>query len=76
MRSLGNLLDAGLAEATPKRDSLARIRQKAAEAAEQQATPEDFGHLNCGQREAAPALTPRVQPFLAPGCAMYRAVYQ
>ena len=33
MRSLGNLLDAGLAEATPKRDSPTWIRQKAAEVA-------------------------------------------
>lgn len=30
MRSLGRLLDAGLAEATPKRDPLERIGQKAA----------------------------------------------
>ena len=63
MRSLGNLLDAGLAEAKPKRDSLAWIRQKAAEVAEQ-ATPEDFGHLDCGQREAPPALTPRVRHLI------------
>ncbi|EOY6418850.1 hypothetical protein N0531_22555 [Pseudomonas aeruginosa] len=35
MRSLGNLLDAGVAEATAKRDPLAWIKQKAAEVAEQ-----------------------------------------
>ena len=63
MRSLGNLLDVGLAEAKPKRDSLAWIRQKAAEVAEQ-ATPEDFGNLDCGQREGPPALTPRVRHLI------------
>ncbi|KCB49155.1 MULTISPECIES: hypothetical protein [Pseudomonadota] len=35
MRSLGSLLDAGVAEATVKRDPLAWIKQKAAEVAEQ-----------------------------------------
>lgn len=34
MRSLGSLLDAGMAEATVKRDPVAWIKQKAAEVAE------------------------------------------
>lgn len=35
MRSVGNLLDAGVAKATLKRDPLERIRQSAAEVAKQ-----------------------------------------
>ena len=35
MRSVGNLLDAGVAKATLKRDPLERIRQNAAEVAKQ-----------------------------------------
>jgi len=53
MRSLGNLLDAGVAEVTPKRDPLAWIKQKAAEVAER-----------AEQRDAAHAVTPRVRHLI------------
>ncbi len=50
MRSVGNLLDAGVAEATLKRDPLERIRQNATEVVKQ-----------AEQHDAAHALTPRVR---------------
>jgi hypothetical protein len=53
IRSLGSLLDAGVAEATVKRDPLAWIKQKAAEVAEQ-----------AEQRDAAHAVTPRVRHLI------------
>ena len=53
MRSLGNLLDAGVAEATAKRDPLAWIKQKAAEVSER-----------AEQRDAAHAVTPRVRHLI------------
>lgn len=58
MRSLGNFLDAGLAEAKPKREPREWIALKDTEVLEQ-AAPEGFG-----QREAASALTPRVRHLI------------
>ena len=53
MRSVGNLLDAGVAKATLKRDPLERIRQNAAEVAKQ-----------AEQHDAAQVLTPRVRHLI------------
>jgi hypothetical protein len=53
MRSVGNLLDAGVAEATLKRDPLERIRQNATEVAKL-----------AEQHDAAHALTPRVRHLI------------
>lgn len=53
MRSMGSLLDTGLAEATPERDPLPWIKQKAAEVTKQ-----------TEQHDAAQALTPRVRHLI------------
>ncbi|RPW08439.1 replication protein RepA [Pseudomonas aeruginosa] len=53
MRSMDSLLDTGLAEATPKRDPLPWIKQKAAEVTKQ-----------AEQHDAAHALTPRVRHLI------------
>lgn len=53
MRSMGSLLDTGLATATPKRDPLPWIRQSAAEVTKQ-----------AEQHDAAHALTPRVRHLI------------
>ncbi len=53
MRSVGNLLDAGVAKATLKRDPLERIRQNAAEVAKQ-----------AEQHDDAQVLTPRVRHLI------------
>ncbi|MCS7697576.1 hypothetical protein [Pseudomonas aeruginosa] len=53
MRSMGSLLDTGLAETTPERDPLPWIKQKAAEVTKQ-----------AEQHDAAQALTPRVRHLI------------